>query len=448
MRYIIIITTADGRQTINHIDAQDARTAHEHGAAIAQDASATIRVYPATQDEHGATIAAGIARGALMVARRTAANAVRRTGGNETQCRIDKELTAANARCHGAETAARIIEVISSYSADTQDFFGYAAQGITDGIAAGLDIAEQYHGAFIALNKFVHSQHSATEHELSTEFIIDGGGDIVAINTAISTIIRGGDKWTPTDGGGMDAETAARLGAAIAAAMRTVTPTQRKIAELTGRGYSQRQIAEKTGRAVVTVEKNLVNVRAKIAAYIRENAPEFAHMIDNAETAAAVERWANGGRTVEGAKRKAAADKATQAERAKRYRMRKTLECKWREWANSVDMSVYVNDVDGTMGVPMIQDFSNYVGVDLLDGEKGVILFDIALQWERDVEKACATCIKTERAWDKRGEKDKEHSVEWDKYNKYVEWIIANMHIYGGADSIERIARVTAAKLH
>ena len=324
MHYTVIITTADGRQTINHIDAQDARTAHEHGAAMNQDATASIRVYPTTQDEHGATIDAGVARGALMVARRTAANAVRRTGGNETQCRIDKELTAANARCHGAGTAQRIIEVISSYSADTQDFFGYAAQGIADGIAAGLDIAEQYHGAFIALNKFVHSQRSATEHELSTEFIIDGGGDIVAINTAISAIIRGGDKWTPTDGGGMDAETAARLGAAIAAAMRTVTPTQRKIAELTGRGYSQRPIAEKTGRGVATVARNLANVRAKIAEYMRDNAPEFSEMIDSMSVTAATHtaNISNAGRTAAAQERKAAKN----AEYCKAYRARKAAE--------------------------------------------------------------------------------------------------------------------------
>lgn len=315
MKYTIIITTADGKQTTHTTTAQDARTAHEHGAAIAQDATASIRVYPTTQDEHGEPIDAGIVRGALMVARRTAANAVRRTGGNETQCRIDKELTAANARCHGAETAERIVSVIASYSADTQDFFGYAAQGITDGIAAGLDIAEQYHSAFIALNKFVHSQRSASEHELSTEYIIDGGGDIVAINTAISAIVRGGDKWTPTDGAGMDAETAARLGAALSAALRLVTPTQRHIAELTARGYSQRQIAEKTGRGVTTIERNLANVRAKVAEYIRENAPEFAGMIDSAATTAAAERAAANNR---GGKK--------DAEYYREYRARKAAE--------------------------------------------------------------------------------------------------------------------------
>lgn len=335
MKYTVIITTADGRQTINHIDAQDARTAHEHGATIAQDATATIRVYPATQDEHGAIIAAGVARGALMVARRTAANAVRRTGGNETQCRIDKELTAANARCHGAETITRIETVIESYSADTQDFYSCAKQGILDGIADGVDIVAQYDNGFAALNEHVHSQRAASVYELSTEFLTDNGGDIVSINDVIACIIKGGNKWTPVSGGRMDAETATRLGAAITAAMRTVTPTQREVAVLLGLKYSQRQIADKMHRTLATVEKHAAIVRTKIAEYLRDNAPEFVHIMDsiNGESTIYAERaeadgarWANGCRTADGAERKAAADKATQAERARRYRERKAAE--------------------------------------------------------------------------------------------------------------------------
>lgn len=328
MQYTIIITTADGKQTTYTTTAADARIAHEHGAIIANDVTASIRVYPTTQDEHGALIDAGVARGALMIARRTAANAVRRTGGNETQCRIDRELTAANARCHGAETARRIIDVIAGYSADTQEFFAIAAAGLTDAIAGGADIAEQYHVAFLALNRHVHAQRAATAYELSTEFIIDGGGDIVAINTAISAIIRGGDKWTAVDGGNMDAATAARLGAAITAAMRTVSPTQRHIAELLGRGYSQRQIAEKTGRGIATVNRNIAIMRGKISEYIRANAAEFADMLDSVTVAAAAGRAATDSRTAAAAERKAAADRATQAERARRYRARKAAERK------------------------------------------------------------------------------------------------------------------------
>lgn len=321
MQYTIIITTADGKQTTHTTTAHDARTAHEHGATIAHDTAASIRVYPTTQDEHGATIAAGIARGALMVARRTAANAVRRTGGNETQCRIDKELTAANARCHGAETARRIIDVIADYSADTQDFFAIAAAGLADAVADGASIADQYHAAFLALNRHIHTQRSATAYEISTEFITDGGGDIVAINTAISAIIRGGDKWTPTDGGNMDARTAARLGMAITAALRQVSPTQRHIAELLGRGYSQRHIAELLGRGTSTINRNIAIMRGKISEYIHTSAPEFSEMIYSMTVIEATQtaNVSNAGRTAAARKRKAAKN----AEYCKAYRARK-----------------------------------------------------------------------------------------------------------------------------
>lgn len=285
MEYIYTITTtdADGNQTTTEytINATDARTAH-NAAETNKPHGATVRVYPST------ATAAGIMRGAVMVGRRTAINAIKRQG-TPTQHRIEREFAAINARLVGAETPERINAVIADYSADTQDFYSLALMGLQEGRTAGASIGEQYHAAFLTLNKYIHAQRAATEYEISTEFLTDGGGDLVAINTAISAIIRGGEKWTPTDGGEMDAATAARLGAAIADAMRIVTPTQRKIAELLGRGYSQRQIAEQTGRKVASVNQNIAIMRNKIAEYIRDNSPEFVQLIRTAETAAAAQ---------------------------------------------------------------------------------------------------------------------------------------------------------------
>lgn len=276
MKYIIYTTTntTDGNQTTARktVNATDARTARMHIDAHTPN-GATVRVYPHTGTD------VGIMRGAVMVARRTAINAIKRHG-TETQYRIEREFAAINARLVGAETPERVNTVISTYSPDTQDFYSIALLGLQEGKAAGLSIPEQYSVAYRALNAHIHSLNAATEYELSTEFLTDGGGDLVAINTAIASIIRGGDKWTPTDGGEMDAATAARLGAAIADAMRTVTPTQRKIAELLGRGYSQRKIAEKTERDLRTVSRNIAIMRDKITTYMRDNASEFVHMID------------------------------------------------------------------------------------------------------------------------------------------------------------------------
>lgn len=286
MKYIITITTTDANgntitTTERAIATTDARAAHTIAANDTLD-SAIIRVYPDT------STAAGLMRGAVMVGRRTAINAVKRQG-TPTQHRIECEFAAINARLVGAETPERIAAVMADYSADTQDFYSVALVGLAEARAAGQTIAEQYHSAFLALNRYTHSQRAATDYEISTEFITDGGGDIVAINAAFAAIIRGGDKWTPTDGGTMDAGTAARLGAAIADAMRIVTPTQRRIAELLARGYSQRQIAEKTERELATVNRNIAIMRGKIATYMRDNAPEFVQLIRTAETAAAAE---------------------------------------------------------------------------------------------------------------------------------------------------------------
>lgn len=326
MQYIAIINhiNADGEEQIATcaISAQDARTAHAIAAQTANNGD-EIRIYPDT------ATAAGIARGALMVARRTAINAIKRTGGNPTQHRIEREFAAANARCVGAETADRILYVIRTYSADTQDFFSIAMDALTETALLNLDITEQYHRAYLALNAYIHAQRAATEREISTEYLIDGGGDIVSINTALSQIIRGGDRWTPTDGGTMDADTATRLGVAIRGAMVALSPTQRDIVRRAALGYSQRQIAEQTGRGVATIARNLALIRAKVSEYLHDNAPEFGAMIDSMAVTAATHtanssEGANKRRTADGAERKAAKN----AEYCKAYRARKAAERK------------------------------------------------------------------------------------------------------------------------
>ena len=361
MLYTIIITSTstnpDGTITTNSttstINANSAKEAHECTTATAARASgADVRVYPSLVGNDGTMSDVGIMRGALLVARRTAANAIKRGGGNvgvdvdgataaarakaaATAARtaasthagvINRmfamlgELNAANARCNGAENAARIDYVMRDYSQDTREYFNIAAAALVDGVAKhGADIVECYHAAYLALNRYIAGERAATEHELSTEYIVDGGGDIVSYNSAVASILRGGDKWTPTDGGTMDAATAARLGDAIAAAAAILSPTQKRIVELVARGYSQRQVAAMMNRTSRTIEKNIAIIRDKMAAAM--GGGEFAPMIDSARTTASAA--ATQKRTAAGAARKAASDKATQAARAAAYRARK-----------------------------------------------------------------------------------------------------------------------------
>ena len=366
MLYSIIIIKQDNdgnttTTTAATIDANDARQAHEHVAATAARAAGyDVRVYPTLIDDDGGMIDGGIMRGALLVSRRTAANAIKRGGGNvgvdvngataaarakaaATAARqaenthasvINRmfamlgELNAANARCNGAENAARIDAVINDYSQDTREYFSVAAAALIDGIAVhGNDIVECYHDAYLALNRYLSRERAATAHELSTEYIIDGGGDIVAYNSAVASILRGGDKWTPTwtptAGGAMDSATAARLGNAIATAAALLPPTQKHIIELLARGYSAAQIARMTRRNESTVSRNIAIAREKIAAAM--GAGEFAKLIDDAKTAAAAKtvKATTAKRTASGAAKKAASDKATQAARARAYRERK-----------------------------------------------------------------------------------------------------------------------------
>lgn len=328
MKYIIITTTTDanGNVTTTTTTATDAKQARDHAITIAAD-GASVRVYPDT------TTDAGQARGAVMVMRRTAANGIKKTGGNDTQRRIERETAAINARIRGAETAERIISVVADYSPDTQDYFDIAVSALSCTAAQGMDIAAQYSAAYAELNRAIHAQRAATAREISTEFIRDGGGDLVAVNRAIAWILRGSDKWTPTDGGEMDAETAARLDDAIHGGMTVLTPTQRDIFELLARGYSQRRISAKIGRELATVNRHVAILRGKLAGYIRDTMPDFAYRagahngattvrVDSATTAATaaahtmtVDRHAN------------TAERKTQnAERARRYRERKAAE--------------------------------------------------------------------------------------------------------------------------
>ena len=77
MSYTIIITTADGRQETRIVEAANAMEAHN---TVTMVNGATARVYPTLIDDSGVNTL-GIMRGALLVARRTAVNTVKRGGG-------------------------------------------------------------------------------------------------------------------------------------------------------------------------------------------------------------------------------------------------------------------------------------------------------------------------------------------------------------------------------
>lgn len=312
MKYYFYIEQANGEQ--------------EHGAIMAANtAAAHLKMKEKAHGEKYRLFPNCRALLALNIATATAKNAVMRQG-TETQVTIDRELRTLSGMTAAAmlaspawsagDVTSYIMERLPLFGADMQDFFCFAMEGLQAATARGYGIRTATAAGYKRLNRYIHGLNTATEKECSTEYIIDGGGDIVAYSSAIASIIRGGEKWTAADGDGMTAEQAAALGAAIAAAAAVLSPTQRHIMELLGRGYSMRQIASKTGRAVSTVAQNTAIIRAKLAEYIEQTAPQFADMVHGA---AAV----NVAAAQAAAAKKAARDKETQAARAKAYRERK-----------------------------------------------------------------------------------------------------------------------------
>lgn len=245
-------------------------------------------------------------------------------GGTSTQWRLANELQSARAMIDandettaGEKYAAAVVERLS---ADAQDLVSAAYAAIIE--CDSTDAHEKHRAAYKAVNAAIHAEHKRHEKEVQTEYIQDGGGDLIAINRYIARIINGGERFTPTDGGEMDSETAGRLGDALTAALRTLSNRQRTIAAYIARGYSYVDIAAKVHVAsVATIAEHIRKMRVDIAAYFAENAAEFMPII--ADATAAAQAQADSRRADRHTDASKAAAKATQAARAKAYRERK-----------------------------------------------------------------------------------------------------------------------------
>ena len=203
--------------------------------------------------------------------------------------RVSAGLAAALATDTETDLDGYVYNAIAATSAHTQDFFSVAALAAIE--SRGATATETAAAIFAALNKYTRDSQTARQREVSTEYIIDGGGDLVAFGTAAAAIIRGGDKWTPAAGGDLDSQTAAALAAALSGAAALLTPVQRKIWLCTVKGYSQSQTAaacgysQKSGR--VTVARHLAAIRETVSRYILDTAPALAGLVKSAEVATA-----------------------------------------------------------------------------------------------------------------------------------------------------------------
>lgn len=183
-----------------------------------------------------------------------------------------------------------ILDKIAATSHDTRDFFGECIAAAYENANGGADMAATAAAIYAAANKYIRGNVTRREREVSTEFIMDGGGDLVTWGTAAAYILHGGEKWTPTAAANMDAPTAARLGECLAAAFALLSPVCREVVRHIVNGYSVRQTAARMRRNVRTIERNIDTIRATFGAYIAENAAEFTPIIKAATAATAAKR--------------------------------------------------------------------------------------------------------------------------------------------------------------
>lgn len=250
---------------------------------------------------------------AAAKARRQAANATQ----NKTQDTIDNDLrriSAATAAALASDTSATaasienyVFSLVAAANAHTQDFFSVCMLAALENENA--TPTDKAAAIYKAANAWTYQNKTARRKEVSTEYIIDGGGDLVAFGTAAAAILKGGEKWTPTAAANMDTETAAALGNVLAAAFAMLTPTQRLVVAHIVEGHSQRKTAAALKRSIGTIGKHIAIIRKVYADYITANAPQFCELVKQAETAAAAKATAKRDRTA--------------AERMKRYRERK-----------------------------------------------------------------------------------------------------------------------------
>lgn len=250
MLYTTIITHTDGTTTTITAQASSARDAHAHHPAKAgyiglhPDVD-TVRVYPATTDSHGETIPDGVQAGALMVVRRTTVNMICREGG-DLQYRL--------------YNACRQPDITDP---DIMDCISVATLAILEAIGTGEPITEQYHAAYLALNRHLYASRQIRLSATAQRTIYIGDNDdIINVTAGINRLLAPGDRYIPIADDDGDAPSVAQI-AAIKAIAATLTPTQLTVLRYLAKGYSTRQIADAMGRRHSTVDEHIARIRDK-----------------------------------------------------------------------------------------------------------------------------------------------------------------------------------------
>lgn len=348
MTFRAIITTTHGNAdhitttttTTGTINANTPAAAHRIIQRKIDAVKQTYKLFPVID----VTDPNSIMYAAFCIAYKSAKKSTER-GGTATQWVIRNDLgrIASGLRCVAGivDLGEYVTDMLPAAGQDAQEFVSESYMGLMDGyvqrkggglirgMVHGATPEESTRAAYLRLNAYIYGLRSASQREISTEYIIDGGGDIVEIRKGVAMILGGDSKWIPQESATLSGAELARLDGILHAAAGTLSKAQRDVWALITAGYSQAATARKLHRQERTIKAHVAVIRGKIHDHMTACAPDMLDMlaaagitVDGANVAISA---ANAGdrRTDAGKVKKASSDKATQAARAAAYRARK-----------------------------------------------------------------------------------------------------------------------------
>lgn len=247
MKYTIIITHADGTTTTHAVQADNASTAHKQAEALTIEGD-TIRTYATIAENPNDEINVDeLQAGALTIVKRTTANMICREGG-DIQYRLYNECR----KPHIDDP-------------DVDDMLSVAMLALIEAVREGEPIDEQYHRAYLAVNKHLRAskQINLSATAMRTVYIEDINGEIISVNGEINRILAPDERYTPDIDDTTAPEITNAQRQAIKAITATLTPTQINVLRYMAKGYSLRQIAEKTKRTAPTIQVHINKIREK-----------------------------------------------------------------------------------------------------------------------------------------------------------------------------------------
>lgn len=261
MKYVSIITNANNTTTTIYTTAPDIKTARKDSLPYTTE-GVTLRVYPLTtglieviidgkKAKKNGILTAELTAGALMVVKRTTANMIAREGGSlqyqlYNACRLPlSEIDDPN-----------VLDCIS-----------VARLALIEGVKNGDPIDQQYHRAYLSLNKYLrdNKQINLSATAQRTLYIEDINGDIVNISSGINAIINLKEYAPTAINFEIDRDKLTYYSEIIIAISKALTPTQRKVLIFLAKGYSERKIAEVMHRGKTTIHEHITIIRKKAA---------------------------------------------------------------------------------------------------------------------------------------------------------------------------------------